>query len=362
MARIAILTPSITTGDAVSNDVVHMRGVLERRGFESKIFAEGWTLKTPKILPVDRVTGFLKSADDILIYHYSRGWDPGLELLNNLQCRTVVRYHNVTPPEFFLNYNSELAAMCLAGREQLKPIAAAGADRYLSASAYSMRELTKAGASESDSFVVPPFHHVARLNSVNADHDVLRRYEDGKINVCMVGRVAPNKAHPALLEAFAAYYHDHNRNSRLLIVGKEEGRLKSYSHLLREMVNRLRLKDAVIFTGEVSEAELKAYYHCAHVFMMTSEHEGFCVPIVEAMAMGKPSVAYSSSAIPETVGDAGIVWEERNPHLLAESISSVTNDQTLAEALSARGRRRYEENFTNEKIEVHFLKAMSGIL
>ena len=81
MARIAILTPSITTGDAVSNDVVHMRHVLERRGFESKIFAEGWTLTTPKILPYDRVTGFLKSDDDILIYHYSRGWDPGLELL-----------------------------------------------------------------------------------------------------------------------------------------------------------------------------------------------------------------------------------------------------------------------------------------
>jgi len=225
-----------------------------------------------------------------------------------------------------------------------------------------MRELISAGASESDSFVVPPFHHVGRLNSVNADQDVLRRYEDGKINVCMVGRVAPNKAHHLLLEAFAAFYHDHNTNSRLLIVGKEEGRLKTYSYVLREMVNRLRLRDAVIFTGEVSEAELKAYYQCAHVFMMTSEHEGFCVPIVEAMAMGKPIVAYSSSAVPETVGDAGIVWEERNPHLLAESIRSVTTDRTLTETLSAKGRRRYEEFFTNEKIEANFLKAMSGIL
>ena len=362
MARIAILTPSITSGDAVSNDVVHMRHVLERRGFESKIFAEGWTLTTPKILPFDRVTGFLKSPGDILLYHYSRGWDPGLDLLNNLKCRTVVRYHNVTPPEFFLNYNPELAAMCLAGREQLKPIADAGADRYLSASAYSMRELMKAGAAEADSFVVPPFHHVARLNSMNADQDVLRRYDDGKVNICMVGRVAPNKSHPALLEAFAAYYHDHNSNSRLLIVGKEEGRLRSYSQLLREMVNRLRLRDAVIFTGEVSEAELKAYYQCAHVFMMTSEHEGFCVPIVEAMAMGKPIVAYSSSAIPETVGDAGIVWDERNPHLLAESIRSVTTDRKLADAISAKGRRRYEEHFTNERIEEKFLNAMSGIL
>lgn len=362
MARIAILTPSITTGDAVSNDVVNMYRVLQRRGFESRIFAEGWTLTTPKIFHADRIPSFLKNSEDILIYHYSRGWDPGLELLKSLKCRTVVRYHNVTPPEFFLKYNSELAAMCLAGREQLTPIAAAGANRYLSASAYSMRELIGAGASASDSFVVPPFHQVARLNSVNADQEVLLRYKDGKTNVCMVGRLAPNKAHPALLEAFAAYYHDHNSESRLTIVGKEEARLGNYGQLLRGMVDRLRLKDAVVFSGEASEAALKAYYQTAHAFMITSEHEGFCVPLVEAMAMGVPIVAYSSSAIPETVGDAGIVWDERNPNLLAESINSIATNRSLANALSAKGLRRFEQRFTNERIEASFMNAMNGIL
>lgn len=362
MGRIAILTPSITTGDAVSNDVVHMHHVLQRLGFETRIFAEGWNVTIPRIFPADRVPGFLRNTSDVLIYHYSRGWDPGLELLKNLECRTVVRYHNVTPPEFFLKYNTELAAMCLAGRDQLKPIANAASERYLSASAYSMRELISAGASESNSFVVPPFHRIARLNSIHADQKVLQKYGDGKINICMVGRIAPNKAHPSLLEAFAAYYYDYNSNSRLLIIGKEEARLGNYMRLLHEMVDRLKLKGAVIFTSEVSEEALKAYYQSAHAFMVTSEHEGFCVPLVEAMAMGVPIVAYSSSAIPETVGDAGIVWDEKNPNLMSESINSVITDRSLGAALSAKGRRRYDECFTNEKIEARFLQAMSGVL
>lgn len=362
MARVAILTPSITTGDAVSNDVVNMHHVLQRRGFETRVFAEGWNLTTPKVFPADRVRGFLRNTDDVLIYHYSRGWDPGLELLRNLKCRTVVRYHNVTPPEFFLKYNTELATMCLAGRDQLKPIARSGSNRFLSASAYSMRELVSAGASEADSFVVPPFHHIARLSSVDADQKVLQTCRDGKTNIFMVGRVAPNKAHPLLLEAFAAYHHDYNRNSRLLIVGKEEARLRNYMRLLQEMVDRLKLKGAVIFTGEVSEEALKAYYQSAHAFMITSEHEGFCVPLVEAMAMGVPIVAYSSSAIPETVGDAGIVWDEKNPNLMSESINSVVTDRSLGAALSAKGLRRYEECFTNQRIEAAFLQAMSPIL
>lgn len=362
MARIAILTPSITSSDAVSNDVVGMYRVLQRHGFDTRIFAESWTLKSPRISTPQSIAGFLKKPTDILIYHYSRGWDLGLQLLRELKCQIVVRYHNVTPPEFYAGYNADLAAMCLAGRQQLKPIANADCDRYLSASAYNMGELVAEGAPESKAFVVPPFHHIDRLLSIEAERKVLDAYGDVKTNVCMVGRVAPNKSHPALIEAFAAYHSDYNSESRLLIIGKEETRLKNYSPLLREMANRLKIRGDVIFTGEVSEGALKAYYQSAHAFMITSEHEGFCVPLVEAMAMGVPIVAYASSAISETVGDAGFVWQERNPYLLAESVNTLINNKSLCAALSAKGRRRYEELFSNQKIEATFLSAMSGIL
>jgi glycosyltransferase involved in cell wall biosynthesis len=225
-----------------------------------------------------------------------------------------------------------------------------------------MRELVAEGASESKSFVVPPFHHVDRLDSIEPDASVLKSCSDGKVNICMVGRVAPNKSHPALIEAFAAYHHDYNPHSRLIIAGKEEVRLAKYSKLLRAMTRRLDLQDDVIFTGEVSDRALRAYYAAAQVFMITSEHEGFCVPLVEAMALKIPIVAYASTAIPETVGTAGLVWEERNPYLLAESIKSIVGDRSVGRGLSAMGWRRYAQHFTNARIEAGFLNAINGLL
>ncbi len=362
MTRIAILTPSITTGDAVSNDVLGMYDVLKERGYNTRVFAEGWTIDQPRVWPSPQIGSFLKKATDILIYHYSRGWEPGLELLRDLKCRKIIKYHNVTPPEFLADYNSDFAAMCLEGRQQLALIARSGSDLYLSDSAYNMRELVSEGAAESKSFVVPPFHHVDRLDSIQPDTDVLRSLGDGKINICMVGRVAPNKSHPALIEAFAAYHHDYNPHSRLFIVGKEEVRLAKYSTLLRALARRLDVHDDVVFTGEVSDRELKAYYAAAHVFMITSEHEGFCVPLVEAMAMKIPIVAYASTAIPETVGTAGLIWDERNPYLLAESIKSIVGDRSVGRALSAMGWRRYTQHFTNARIEAGFLSAINELL
>jgi glycosyltransferase involved in cell wall biosynthesis len=361
MKRVAILTPSITGSDAVSNDVVGMYRVLQRHGFDTRVFAESWTLKSPKISPPQAIASFLKKRDDVLIYHYSRGWDFGLELLCNRKTHTVIRYHNVTPPEFFVGYNADLAEMCHSGRLQLSPIANSNCDRYVSASAYNMRELIDEGAPESRSFVVPPFHHIDRLLSLPPERKVLEAYGDSKTNICMVGRVVPNKRHPALIEAFAAYHHGYNRESRLLIIGKEETRLRNYSPFLRELANRLKIREAVVFTGEVSDEALKAYYQAAHAFMITSEHEGFCVPLVEAMALGIPIVAYASTAIPETVAEAGIVWEERNPYLLAETLDRMLKT-SISVDLSLKGRRRYAENFTNERIERAFLDAMSGIL
>ncbi len=362
MTRIAILTPSVTTGDAVSNDVLGMYDVLRKRDFDVRVFAEGWALDKPRVWPAPRVESFIKKSTDILIYHYSRGWDPGLELLRNLNCQKVIKYHNVTPPDFFVRYNTDYAAMCAEGRRQITSVADSGCDLYLSASAYNMRELIEAGASESKSFIVPPFHHVDRLHAVEPDASVLNRCRDGKVNICMVGRVAPNKGHPALIEAFAAYHHDYNPNSRLIIVGKEEVRLAKYSTLMRALVKRLGLPDDVIFTGEVSDRALRAYYAAAHVFMITSEHEGFCVPLVEAMAMKIPIVAYASTAIPETVGTVGLVWEERNPYLLAESIKSIVGNRSVGRALSAMGWRRYAQHFTNARIEAGFLNAINELL
>lgn len=362
MTRIALLTPSITTGDAVSNDVIGMYQVLLKRGHEVQIFADACLITEPKVRPASKITRFINKSDGLLIYHYSMGWDTGLEILRELPCKTVIKYHNVTPPEFFTKFSEAHVLMSHGGRKQLKEIASAGCDLYLSASEYNMRELLAQGAHERISSVVPPFHHIDRLNSVEPDTKVLETFQDGATNVLMVGRVAPHKGHAELIEAFANYYYHYNGNSRLLIVGKHDVAFNSYYELLREMVSCLKLQGAVIFTGEVTEAALKAYYMAAHVFLITSQHEGFCVPLVEAMAMKLPIVAYSSSAIPDTAGDAALVWPERDPNLVAESIHTIVSNEKVGAGLGKMGWQRYQRLFTNARIEEQFVAAIDRVL
>ena len=194
------------------------------------------------------------------------------------------------------------------------------------------------------------------MQSGEADLEILDRYSNGSVNLLTVGGVRPNKGHAALIEAFATYLHHFNNKARLFIVGSEDKSFATYKSSLREMIEAWHVGTHVVFTGQVSDDSLKAYYLLADVLLMTSEHEGFCVPLVEAMAMKVPIVAYASTAIPETVQDAGLIWEQRDPFLLAQSIESLLTDETAKMALLSRGSRRYEERFSNRAIAEQFLE------
>ena len=351
----------MTTADAVSNDILGMFGVLQRHGNEVRIFSETRALGSQRIFDVSGIRGFLKDMDSVLVYHYSVGWDPVLTLMQELKCRKVIKYHNVTPPKFFMGFSSFDQELCENGRKQLTQLAQSACDLYLADSTYNMNELVAGGANSSRSFVVPPFHHIDRLSGITADESLLEKYGDGNANILTVGRVTPNKGHITLLEVFASYYYNYNKHSRLIIVGKGGEGLTPYSKLLHRAVLSLGLEEKVVFTGGVSDAALKAYYMLADTFVMTSEHEGFCVPLVEAMSMKLPITAFASTAIPETLGDAGLAWPERDPFLIAESIDQILKERAVRNALGSKGRRRYESMFTNEKIENVFLQALSNL-
>lgn len=361
LRRVAVVTSHLSTGDAVSNDVVGMFRAFESRGFEARLFAGSADFTEPKVDSVADIHQFLTDPADLLIYHYSIGWDPGLALLREAKFRRAVKYHNVTPPEFFVGVSPWHEEKCRAGRVELEEIVRAGCDIYLADSEYNREDLLLEGADEEKSFVVPPFHHVKRLQELEPDFDILDEYRDGATNILMVGRVAPHKGHLALVHAFAAYHHDYNRNSRLLIVGKEEEAFKIYSDRLREQATYMLADDAVLFIGEASDSALKAYYLLSSVFAIASEHEGFCVPIIEAMAMKVPVVAYASSAIPATVGNAGLVIEERRPYLMAEAINRLVSDEELNFAVGLTGWQRYQQDFTNEKIEAELFRALNNL-
>jgi glycosyltransferase involved in cell wall biosynthesis len=350
MTRVAIVTPSLTTADAVSNDILGESDALTRSGLKVKIFSD-----------LARVRKFLKSPTDILIYHHSRGWHPGAQLVHELQCRRVIRYHNVTPAEFFAGFSRTDQDLCERGRSELNELAAAQCDLYLSASSFSMQELIAVGADPSKSLVVPPFHGIDRLSTITADQKTVKKYSGDTTNILTVGRVVPHKNLHYLIEIFAHYHHNYNNDSRLIIVGKGGEGFNTYAKLLHRVVRKLELTNAVVFTGGISDEVLKAYYLVADAFVTVSEHEGFCVPLVEAMALKVPIAAYAMAAIPETLGDAGIAWTEHDSLLMAESIDRIVRDSAVRNALGERGYRRYESLFTNEKVERIFLHAMSKL-
>ncbi|MGH9883123.1 MAG: glycosyltransferase family 4 protein [Pyrinomonadaceae bacterium] len=358
MSRIAIVTSHVTTGASVSSDVLGMHRVLENQGYESRVYAESWDLSEPRIWSISEIGEFLTGPNDILLYHHSIGWEPGLQILGNSNCKTVVKYHNITPAEFFAGFSQWHEEKCREGRQQFKLIAPNICDLYLCDSEYNRRELLLEGYRGSNSFVVPPFHNIDAWDYLDADLTTLDKYRDGRTNIVSVSRVAPHKGHRELIEAFAIYHHEYNPDSRLLIIGREEPAFATYSAELRDLSRFLLLGDAVVFAGEVSDAALKAVYLVANAFAFASEHEGFCVPLVEAMAMKVPVITYASTAIPETAGEAAIVLHDRDSALMAESINLVVQDEATNVALGMAGRRRYEEFFTNEKIAARLLKVL----
>ena len=357
MTRIAILTPTLSSADAVSNDVLSMHSLLNARGHEVNIFAESSNLQGEHIKPSAAALAYLRDADDVLIYHHSIGWNEGVETLKRARCRKIIKYHNVTPPEFFVQVSEHHRTLCENGRAQLAQIVECQPDLYLAASDFNRVDFLAAGSEEQRTAVVAPFNQADQLQAGEADLEILDTYNDGAVNLLTVGGVRPNKGHAALIEAFATYCYHFNAQARLFIVGSENNDFAPYTTMLRQLIESWSIDSRIVFTGEVSEDALKSYYLLASALLMTSEHEGFCVPLVEAMAMKVPIVAYASTAIPETASDAALIWEDRDPYLMAQSIDFLLTNEATRMSLLVRGSQRYEQNFSNRAIEKQFLDA-----
>src|SRR3954470_10925309 len=155
-----------------------MCSACRKRGIDARLFAGSWDASEHEMFPVEEVGNFLAGKDDLLIYHFSIEWRPGLELLRELKCRRAIKYHNVTPPEFFVGISLWHEEKCREGREQLKSIARMNCDLYTADSEYNRLDLLKEGAAERVCVVVPPFHHVDRLRAIEANIDVLDEYRD----------------------------------------------------------------------------------------------------------------------------------------------------------------------------------------
>jgi glycosyltransferase involved in cell wall biosynthesis len=354
--RIGIALPSLNDGDAVGNDAQAMARVFRRRGHDVDFFAWNKKSKEP-IRLLDDLPNELRSPDDVLIYHHSIGCEPGVRAVERLPARRkAVKYHNVTPPEFFAG-RPEIAAGCARGIAEVARLVRTDAHLWADSefNARHVREI------DPDRKVIelPPFHQCDDLFATETDSRAVAGLDDWNTNVLVVGRVAPNKNIPLAVRALADYRGRFDPHARLVVAGDRP--LPEYAEEVDQLARDLGQDGHTLVTGHVTTAQLKALYLTADVLLVTSLHEGFCVPLVEAMGLRLPVVAVPVAAVPFTGGDA-VRYADPDPRSIAEALHEVLSDPAVRERQVARGWDRYEGRFTNAAIEARFEALVDELL
>lgn len=346
MRVIQVLT-TLSFGDAVGNDTMALKGAIENMGFKTAIYAENIDSRLPKHTAEHIEKLKITDSSDIMIYHKSTGTDLSFKL-DKYKCRKIMIYHNITPPDFFRPYNSSACSLTEYGLEGARYLSDK-VDYCLAVSSFNRSNLIDMGYKCPIDIrpILIPFDDYKKA----PDEKIVKTYsDDGYVNIVFVGRIAPNKKHENLIRAFYQYKKI-NPKSRLILVGSYSG-MENYYERLVKYTNALGLED-VIFTGHIKFNEILAYYHIADVFLCMSEHEGFCVPLVEAMFFDVPIIAYNTSAIGDTLGGSGILLEDNDPLFTAMMIDKLVNNSSLRESVLEKQRKRLED-FQYEKIRSMF--------
>jgi L-malate glycosyltransferase len=315
-------------GDAIGHEVLGIQRVLREAGFDSDIFVETADRRLEDLTRDYRDLIDGSHPDRLLLHHFSIG-SRASRVAYALSDRMALVYHNITPPEYFIGVHPLLVQLCFMGRREL----GAYVNRVhlaLGDSEYNRQELERLGFRDTGVLpVVPSFEHL----DGDADARLAREFDDDWVNLLFVGRVIPNKRFEDLIRFFHAYKTRHNARSRLIFVGSCSG-FELYFAMLQQFIARLRVPD-VHFTGHVSNEELSAFYDVADVFVCASEHEGFCVPLVEAFYKRVPVVAYASTAVPATMDGAGVVYDTKDPAHVARLIDAIVSNADLRGAIVA---------------------------
>jgi len=352
---------TLSYGDAISGEAVAIRRLLG----ESHIYcvhcheklkseAREWSF-----FEQDLAQSIASGEEVAVILHYSIDSPLNRIFSESAGFKRALIYHNLTPEHWYFGYNPRVVADLRRGREELPELLRL-VDVPLADSEFNRRELEAFGCSSAD--VLPLFIDPVKW-SVTANAGITRilKSQGGK-NILHVGRFAPNKRLEDIIKAFYFYHHKIEEKSKLWLVGSDID-TEIYSFELRMLITELRLKDAVEIVGQVADTELRAFYEASDLYLCMSEHEGFCVPIVEAMHFGCPVIAFDSSAVGDTMGDGGLLLADKSPAAVAELINIVMTDGALRAEMIRRGRERAaffrEENFVKqfEKVLLQPLRA-----
>jgi len=337
-------------GDAISNEARYMRTLFRAWGYDSEIFCEAGRILPEFRKDVRDIHSYNPTADAVVLLHLSIG-----SLVNDVFAsipgKKAILYHNITPHHYFAAMQPQTAQFLKWGREQMRHLAGT-ANVNMAVSQYNAIELEENGYRDVRILpIVLDFEHL----HVKPDRSIFRHYEDGRTNILFVGRCAPNKRIDDLVMTFEHYHKHIDTNSRLLLVGSYAG-TESYYGLVRTLARNHGLSEHVLFKGSATQAELIAFYQLADLFLCTSEHEGFCIPLVEAMHFHLPVLAYDAGAIAETLDGAGVLYREKKMAEVAEMMHRMMTDTALRSAVIAKQDerlKRYQDQNLEELLRSH---------
>lgn len=354
--KIIQLLPTISYGDAVGNDTMAMHEAMCDFGYRTEIYAENIDSRRNENF-IHHYTELPElNNDDLLIYHFSTGSEQMVKILRSTSCRKIMVYHNITPAKYFKEYDKFTADLVENGRRELMALKDAF-EACICDSAYNMKELQNLGY-RCPMKVLPiliPFSDYDR----EADANIISKYEkDEYINFLFVGRVAPNKKQEDVIRAFTYYHKNINAKSRLFIVGSATGK---YAQRLHKYIEKLDMKKSIVMTGAISFKEILAYYNVADIFLCMSEHEGFCVPLVEAMYFQIPVIAYAMAAVPETMGSGTGLIDDKSPAYVANCVEALLRNAQRKETV-INAQNKCLERFENASLKNKFSAMLSSFI
>jgi len=327
-----------------------MDTVLRQVGYETRIYADylGPGIDSSLASAAGELAEVRK--EDLIVYHLSIGSRLN-KLVAELPCRKIYIYHNITPAYFFAGCNPVMERKAQRGLYEIRRMRGT-ADMVLADSRYNKAHLRSMGYT-CPIEVLPiliPWEDYEKA----ADSEILEKYRDGRFNILFAGRIAPNKKQEDLIAAFYEFHKNYHSQSRLILVGNEAG-MESYGRELRQYVSALGLgSDEVVFTGHVSFERLLGFYQVADVFLSLSEHEGFGVPLVEAMRFSVPIVAFDAAAVGETLGGSGILLDNKEPAYVSRVLRELQTHYQLKEEIVA-GQKRRCGDFDKNRVAERFL-------
>lgn len=353
--RVYQIIVTIIKGDAIGNYARMINKILRKSGLTTAIYAEniGAGLEKENIYHINLLENV--KEDDVILYHMCERTAIH-KLIKKLKCVKIAIYHNVTPPYFFswLDRKQEWIQ-----KESLREICSLKNEfNYCIAdSEFNKKNLVEMGYRKEKIKVFPVMIDFTDYEKY-PDTKILEKYKDDWINIVFVGRIAPNKKQEDLIKCFAYYKKKVNKKSRLILVGSAFS--KDYLSCLNDYICLLDAED-VIVTGHVTFKEILAYYRTADIFLCMSEHEGFCVPLIEAMLFHIPIVAFKSTAIPYTLGGSGILIDVKDPILVSAILSRIVSDEKLKNSIINRQDQRVND-FRIEKLQREFKEMLLEIV